>query len=148
MNLNRLAAMGAAVLMVPGCTSPESRQGGVVPAAVELPQPNVVMEADPPPPFTYWAPEGATIRNHPRIGGIWIAQRDGEHDRYYNGDQCLASRYQQFVGRTLADMPKAPEGSKWRVFCSTCAATSDLGWGRLNVNYDDQTREITSIWCG
>lgn len=148
MNLNCLAAMGAAVLMVPGCTSPESRQGGVVPAAVELPQPNVVMEADPPPPFTYWAPEGAAIRNHPRIGGIWIAQRDGEHDRYYNGDQCLASRYQQFVGRTLDEMPEAPEGAHWRMSCSTCEITSDLRQGRLNVTYDEDTRAVVSIACG
>ena len=43
---------------------------------MDLATPNVVMEADPLPPFTYWAPESATIRNHPRMDGVWIAPMD------------------------------------------------------------------------
>ncbi len=148
MNLKIATSMIAVALVAAACTSSEDRQAGIVPAAADLPQPNVVMEADPPPPFTYWAPDGSTIRNHPRIEDVWIAEVADGQDRYYFGDQCHASRYQQFVGRPLADMPPAPEGSVWRIYCSTCAATSDLGFERLNVNYEEQTRKIVSISCG
>lgn len=111
------------------------------------PRPDLVIEADPAPPFTYWAPEGATIRNHPHDLSIWIAERDGVPERYYFGDQCGASAYRHLVGRPLADMPPAPEGAVRRTYCDTCAHTSDLGWARMNVLYDEDTRIITDIAC-
>lgn len=117
-------------------------------AEAELATPNVVMESDPPPPFTYWAPENSTIRNHPRIAGVWIAEIEGQPTRYYYGDQCRASQFQHLVGQSLDALPRKPAGAIWRMACSTCAVTSDLGRERMNVSYDNDSRLITSISCG
>lgn len=136
-----------AVAFVPtliSCTSAE-----LAPVASSgLAKPNVVMAADPQPPFTYWAPENSTIRNHPREPGIWIAESpDGSH-KYYYGDQCRASEFQRFVGQSVDALPEKPANATWRLTCSTCAVTSDLGWTRMNVSYDQQTRAIDNISCG
>lgn len=142
------AVTGAAVLMLAACTSSDGQQNGQITAPIELSVPDVVMEANPAPPFTYWAPEGSTIRNHPRISSVWIAQSVGHPDRYYFSDQCQASRYQQFVGRPLAEMPEAPEGAIWRTHCSTCAVIGDLGLERMNISFDESTETIDAIACG
>ncbi|WP_146119514.1 hypothetical protein [Phyllobacterium phragmitis] len=113
-----------------------------------LAEPKVVMEADPPPPFTYWAPENSTIRNHPRDPLTWIAETEGGSRLYYFGDQCRASQFQHFVGQPVDALPDKPAGATWRMACSTCAVTSDLGRERMNVSYDEDSRAITSISCG
>lgn len=90
-----------------GCGSAQER----LVAETDLATPNVVMEADPLPPFTYWAPESATIRNHPRMDGVWIAESADGSRRYYFGDQCRASEFQRFVGRPLDTLPEEPVGA-------------------------------------
>jgi hypothetical protein len=84
------------------------------------------MEADPQPPFTYWAPEGATIRNHPRDPATWVAESGDGSRTYYFGDQCRASEHQDWIGQSVEALPAPPVGSVWRVGCTTCAQTSDL----------------------
>lgn len=111
-------------------------------------EPTVIMEADPPPPFTYWAPENATIRNHPRLTGVWIAETADGPRVYYFGDRCRASEFQGYIGKPLDALPEKPAGATWRMACSTCAVTSDLGRERMNVFYEDDSRRITSISCG
>ena len=133
-----------AMVALIGCGSAQERQ---VPET-DLATPNVIMEADPPPPFTYWAPENSKIRNHPRVDGVWIADTEGHPTRYYYGDQCRASEFQRFVGQPLDALPEKTADATWRMACSTCAVTSDLGRARMNVVYDDSSRMITSIWCG
>jgi hypothetical protein len=126
------------------CTSAE-----VAPAATSsLAKPNVVMAADPQPPFTYWAPENSTIRNHPRQPGIWIAESPDGSRKYYFGDQCRASEFQRFIGQPLDALPAKPADATWRPSCSTCARTSDLGWRRMNISYDEETKTIDEISCG
>jgi hypothetical protein len=105
------------------------------------------MAANPPPPFTYWAPERSTIRNHPRQPGIWIAETQNGRRKFYFGDQCRASAFQKFVGRTIDALPEKPAGI-WRLICSKCGAPSDLAWTRMNVSYDQETRVIDEISCG
>jgi len=131
-------------LCVSACASSEEQQQ-VISSSRES---RVVVEADPPPPFTYWAPEGSTIRNHPRNPLIWVAQVAGQPERYYYGDECQASRYQHLLGRPLSEMPDAPKDAIWRTHCSTCARTSDLGWVRMNISYDEDTRTVVEIACG
>lgn len=133
-----------AMVALIGCGSAQQRQV----AETDLATPNVVMEADPPPPFTYWAPQNSTIRNHPRVDGVWIAEIEGQPTRYYSGDQCRASQFQKFIGQPLDALPEKSTDATWRTACSTCAVTSDLGRARMNVAYDDETLTITSIWCG
>lgn len=95
-----------AAIAISGCTiGPRIAETANSPPADELAQPTVVMEAVPPPPFTYWAPVGSTIRNHPRQSGVWIAEVDGQAQRYYFGDQCHASRYQKFIGQPVEALP-------------------------------------------
>lgn len=106
------------------------------------------MAADPQPPFTYWAPENSTIRNHPREAGIWIAQSKDGWRKYYFGDQCRASQFQRFVGGPLDALPDKPVDAVWRLTCSTCAALSDLNWARMNVSYEQETKTIEEISCG
>lgn len=114
----------------------------------ELDAPMVMMEADPLPPFIYWAPENSTIRNHPRLEGVWIAEIEGQPTHYYFGDQCRASELQHLVGQSLDALPGKPADATWRMACSTCAVTSDLIRERMTVSYDDDSRLITSISCG
>lgn len=147
MNLGWIAA-AAALVMVTAC-SPADGQGPDRPqVSPNLPPPDVILQADPPPPFTYWAPQGATIRNHPRQAGVWIAQAEGRPDQYYFGDRCQASRYQRFVGRPVAEMPDAPQDAVWRTHCSTCAVTQELAPHRMNISFDAKTGTIVAIACG
>ncbi|TWG95877.1 hypothetical protein L598_002900000150 [Mesorhizobium sp. J18] len=138
-----LAAAILSIGMVAGLAAAQD-----VPASKVLAEPNVVMEADPPPPFTYWAPENSTIRNHPRMEGVWTAEIEGQPARYYYGDQCRASEFQGFVGQPLDALPEKPENAVWRIACSSCAMTSDLGRARMNVFYEDSSQTITKISCG
>lgn len=142
-----LPALVMALAFIPGligCTA-----AAIAPETTSaLARPNVVMAADPQPPFTYWAPEGSTIRNHPREPGIWIAESADGSRKFYFGDQCHASKFQRFVGQSRDALPAKPADAKWRLTCSTCAATSDLDWRRMNVSYDAQTHVIDAISCG
>lgn len=141
-------AIFLAAIAMASCTSGPSIADGISRPADNLPQPKVVIEAVSAPPFTYWAPAGSTIRNHPRQSGVWIAEVDGQAQRYYFGDQCHTSRYQNFIGQPVEALPAPPSGAVWRVTCSTCAVTSDLGWARMNIAYDEDTRRILEIGCG
>jgi hypothetical protein len=138
-----LAACG----MWPGKKDDASASAPPLQAAFVLPDPSVVMEANPPPPFTYWAPEGATIRNHPNVPGIWNAFVEGRNVATYFGDQCRASGYQRFVGQPLQSMPQPAEDTELRVSCSDCPVNSDLRANRINVIFDQGTQKITQIAC-
>lgn len=140
-------SLGMAVAFVPAMISCTSAEVAPV-AASPLATPNVVMVADLRPPFTYWAPENSTIRNHPREPGIWIAESPDGSRKYYYGDQCQASEFQRFVGQPLDALPTKPADATWRLSCSACARTSDLGWTRMNVSYNQETRRIDDISCG
>lgn len=137
-----LAAVIAAAL--PGCKSEEFAS----PGKGRLSQPDISMEADPPPPFTYWAPAGSTIRNHPREPEVWIAETDGGSKRYYYGDRCRASAYQHLVGRPTDALPEKPAGVVWREACTSCAVQSDLNRVRMNISYDENIGIIEAISCG
>lgn len=113
--------------------------------AFELPRPNVTVEADPPPPFTYWAPEGSTIRNHGNPG-LWVAHLNGQQAIYF-GDACRASEWQRFVGQPLSSLPPALEGMSIRTYCTTCEKTDDLRADRINVVFEESTQRITEIAC-
>lgn len=142
------AAAIATVLLLGAC-SPTDRpaaDGPVQPSS--LPTPAVIMEANPPPPLTYWAAEGSTIRNHDRLAGVWISQAAGKPDRYYFGDRCRASHYQQFVGRPVSEMPPPPAGAEWRTHCASCAVTHDLRSSRMTITFDDESRTVEAIACG
>lgn len=137
-------ALAALSLAVTGCT--RSTAAPIADPAVA--KPNVVMAANPRPPFTYWAPEGSTIRNHPSQPGIWVAEATDGGRKFYFGDRCRASEFQRYVGRSVDTLPEKPADAKWRLTCSTCVATSDLHWERMNVSYDQETRTISEISCG
>lgn len=138
-----LAIFFITMLAAPGVAL--SQETTTTPA--QLSEPKVIMEADPLPPFT-WAPENSTIRNHPRISGVWIAETADGLRIYYFGDRCRASEFQGFIGKQLDAFPERPADATWRMACSICAVTSDLGRERMNVFYDDDSRKITSISCG
>ena len=142
-------AASAAVVVLGACTATDSpRTNRPKQICVSLPTPAVIMEATPPPPFTYWAAPGSTIRNHGRQPGIWIAQAGGKPGQYYFGDGCLASQYQQFVGRPVSEMPAPPSGAEWRIHCASCAVNQDLRWNRMNITFNDDSRTIEAIACG
>lgn len=111
------------------------------------PSNEVVMTADPAPPWTYWAPEGSTVISHPRQDGVWIAE-DGERATYYFGDQCKASEYQGYVGQKLDQFSSNGFGVELRTACTECAVTSDLRFARLNVWFDEDTDLIKEVSCG
>lgn len=113
-----------------------------------LAEPNIVMVANPAPPFTYWAPDGSTVRNHPEQPGIWIATTADGSRKFYFGDRCRASDYQDYLGRSVDVLPEKPDGALWRMACSTCVVESSLAPQRMNVTYDQQTRIINEISCG
>lgn len=117
------------------------------PPAFALPQPTVVMAADPPPPLSYWAPEGATIRNHPHVPEIWLAEVGGRSVKTHFGDQCGASRYQHLVGKPWVDTPAMPPASEIRKFCTTCPHTDDLRSGRINIAINEATNLVAEISC-
>jgi ABC-type amino acid transport substrate-binding protein len=119
------------------------------PAPLTPPEPrlNVRVLADPAPPFTYWAPDGSVIRNHPTVPGIWVAQSDGRQSGvYYFGDRCKASERQGLVGQPVQSLPK-PTPADWRVSCAQCPVTDDLRRDRLNVVFDANDI-ITRVSCG
>jgi hypothetical protein len=133
-----------AIAFAPGLSSAE----GALNNKSARVRPNVVMAADPEPPFTYWVPRYSTVRNHPRQPGIWIADfKDGSR-KYYFGDQCRASEYQHFIGRRIDVLPEKPANAIWRLACSTCPRISDVDWTRMNVSYDQETKKINDISCG
>jgi hypothetical protein len=139
--------LNMAIAFMPWLISGTAAEVAVV-AEAPIAKPNVIMAAEPQPPFTYWAPENSIIRNHSRQPGIWIAEsRDGSL-KYYFGDQCGASRFQRFIGQSLNALPEKPATATWRLACSNCAGTSNLDWTRMNVLYQQQTRTIDNISCG
>lgn len=142
----------ASVLLACGAAD-EAREGrrpeeiaAPVTDTFELPRPNVIVEADPAPPFTYWAPEGSVIRNHGNPG-LWVAYLNGRNVKTYFGDQCHASSLQQFVGQPLSAMPPAPEGTIVRTFCTTCERHDDLRPNRINVAFNETAQLIEEIAC-
>jgi hypothetical protein len=136
--------LAALLIALPGVAVAQDTVG----EAGALPEPLVVMEADPPPPFTYWAPEASTIINHPNGEGIWIAEQYGKRAPYYFGDQCKASEYQQFVEQPLDSFPKPRKDQVWRFACTECAVQQDLAFHRMNISFDDDTKIIESVSCG
>lgn len=146
----RIAIIGLAALAcacAPAAREPSAPAPDAAPSPIGLPSPAVIVEADPPPPFTYWAPEGSTIRNHPDVPEIWIAERRDGARMYYFGDQCRASEWQRFVGQPLSALPPPPEGAERRVFCTNCAHTDDLRLHRMNIAFDEATQRIEQIFC-
>lgn len=147
----RLAAASLALILA-ACSQPSTPVESATPAApepppFELPKPTVVMEADPAPPFTYWAPEGATIRNHPNVPGLWNAFVDGQNVATYYGDDCRASDYQRFVGANADAVPTPPPPVEVRLSCETCPVNSDLRMNRMNVIFEEASRTVTKIAC-
>jgi hypothetical protein len=128
-----------------GPASETSQASEGEPPAPEAPlaTPSVIMEADPPPPFTYWAPEGSVVRNHD-VEGIWTADLDGLRT-YYFGDGCGASRLQRLVGQPVEAVPSDTAG--WRIVHTREAVTQDLRRDRTNVVYNEATRLILSVSC-
>jgi len=147
----RVVFAAVAALLLASCTQPAEPPVSAPPTAVaeeppfELPRPNVIVEADPPPPFTYWAPEGSVIRNH-RNPGLWVAHLNGQQTIYF-GDSCRASEWQSYIGQSLSSIPPAPAGMTIRTYCTTCAKTDDLRPDRINVVFEEDTRLITEIAC-
>lgn len=108
----------------------------------------VRVQADPAPPFTYWAPAGSVIRNHPTNPGIWFAELEGRQvGGYYFGDACRASEHQGLVGRSRLTLPEPPPDN-WRVGCVTCPMTEDLRPDRMNVLFDEADDVIREVRCG
>ncbi|MBB4004471.1 hypothetical protein [Aurantimonas endophytica] len=137
-------AFAAMPLLMAGTASATDRDD----AEHELPEPVVIMEAEPPPPFTYWAPEGSTIINHPRGDGVWIAEQEDGPAVYYYGDQCKASEFQKYVGIALESLPTEAPGHQLRFACTECAVTSELKFERMNIWFDEETDTIEEISCG
>jgi hypothetical protein len=139
----------AASLSMLAC-APPAVTSSTLPAAeeppFELPRPSVVVDADPPPPFIYWAPEGSTIRNHGNPG-LLVAHLDDGRQVIYFGDACRASEWQRYVGQPLTALPPAPAGMTIRTYCTTCAKTDDLRQDRINVVFEEDTQRITEIAC-
>jgi len=145
-----LVSIIALSVLVVACAPPAATTTPAPPPAAEhapfeLLRPNVTLEADPPPPFTYWAPEGSTIRNHGNPG-LWVAYLNGRQIIYF-GDACRASEWQRYVGEPLSSLPPAPEGMILRTYCTTCAKTDDLRQDRINVVFEQSTQVITEIAC-
>ena len=154
--LSAWARATALALFVASCSPPDTARSNAAqdatpaepaPAPFELPTPTIVMEASPAPPFTYWAPEGATIRNHPNVPGIWNAFVDDRDVATHFGDDCRASEYQRFVGQDMEALPAPPPGVEVRPSCEGCAVNSDLRRDRMNVIFDEDTQTITRIAC-
>jgi hypothetical protein len=148
--LSRGVACGLVLgaLVVGACAAEPEARGADAARSVALATPAVTMEANPPPPFTYWAPEGSTIRNHPRDPAIWIAEGADGSRTYYFGDQCRASERQDWVGQPVETLPTPPVDAVWRVGSTSSAQTSDLRRERLNISFDEATRRIASVACG
>jgi hypothetical protein len=147
-------SLGALILALCGCWEPP-RETPVVgtPAVMPdstgfiLPSPSVVMAADPAPPFIYWAPQGATIRNHPDVPGIWLAEADPGAQKTYFGDACGAAMYQHLVGTRWSGLTEMPPATEIRTFCTSCARTDDLRPSRINIAIDEATSIVSEIAC-
>lgn len=63
-------------------------------------------------------------------------------------DQCGASEHQAWLGRPVESLPSPPSDATWRVVCDTCSRTEDHRPDRMNIEFDDASRRITSISCG
>jgi len=63
-------------------------------------------------------------------------------------DQCKAAQYQSYIGRNRSELPRQPDGERWRVTCTTCPMTMDYNPSRLNILYDEQTGIIRKMNCG
>lgn len=63
-------------------------------------------------------------------------------------DQCKAAQYQRYVGRNRSELPRQPDGERWRVTCTTCPVTMDYNPSRLNIVYDEATGVIRQVKCG
>ncbi|WP_433947432.1 hypothetical protein [Brevundimonas diminuta] len=153
--LDTIRSRGAACSLLVGamtvgaCTAePEASVADTSSRSVALATPAVEMEADPPPAFTYWAPEGSTIRNHPQDPNIWIAEGTDGSRTYYFGDQCRASERQDWVGQPVETLPKPPVDAVWRIGTTTSPQTSDLRRERLNISVDEKTRRVARVACG
>lgn len=128
--------------------STQAPRAPATPAPFELARPNVEMRADPAPPFTYWAPEGSVITNHPNVEGIWFADLNGQRVATYFGDQCHASEYQNLLGQPLSTVTSAlPADAQVRTICTECARQDDLRRDRINVIYVEATQAVTEISC-
>lgn len=113
----------------------------------QLAQPTVVMEASPAPPFTYWAPDGATIRNHPDVPGVWHAFVGDRNSAIYFGDDCGASGYQRYIGETVDAVPAPPPVVEVRESCDGCPVNDDLRRNRMNIIFDEGTGKVVKIAC-
>lgn len=142
---SKLITLASAITLLGACSmEPAARPA----ASNALVKPAVTMAADPQPPFTYWAPEASTIRNHPNDQGTWIAERADGSRKFYFGDQCRASERQDWVGQSIDTLPQTPPDQKWRTACTTCEVTSDLQRDRLNISYNEATRRVIEVSCG
>ncbi len=112
------------------------------------PRPNIIVRADPAPPHTYWAPEGSEIRNHPHAEGVWTAHVGGRQVHYYFGDDCGASRRQDWIGLLRSELPARPAGEAWRVFETNQPTTDDRRIERTNIEIDPQTQRVVRVTCG
>lgn len=137
----------AACSPAPSSTAASDVTPVVEPPPFQLAHPTVVMEASPPPPFIYWAPEGATIRNHPHVPGIWNAFVDDRNVASYYGDDCRASEYQRFIGQSADAMPAPPAGIEVRPSCEGCAVNGDMRANRMNVIFREDSRVVVQIAC-
>lgn len=137
-----MAATGLALCGLAACAG----QNLVDQRRLGLAEPRVVMLANPAPPYTYWAPEGATIRNHPTQPGVWIAEVGGEPGPYYFGDRCGAARRQAWVGHPIAEF-QGDLPANARVYSIEEVVTSNLVRDRLNVLLDRPGGVVRSVDC-
>jgi len=149
--VSRPLAASLFLLIVACGQAPVAGEPAASPATDDVslpPQRSVTIVADPPPPFVYWAPEGAEIRNHPTSPGLWVAFIDGEPtgDVYF-GDDCGASRRQHWVGRRREDLPTPPATENWRVFEAGQAVTADARPDRTNIRIDPATQRVLEVAC-
>lgn len=63
-------------------------------------------------------------------------------------DQCRAAERQNWVGRSVDNLPAALAGENRRVVCTTCARTEDYRADRLNIDFDAGTRRVVKVSCG
>lgn len=121
--------------------------GPTPPPPTPDPEPRgVTVRADPPPPFTYWAPPGSVIRNHGNPG-LWVAVLNGRQVKTYFGDDCGASRLQGWIGLREDELPALPPVLPQRNFAQGQPVTQDLVPNRINVIYDPQTRRVVEVAC-
>lgn len=143
-----LAACGAPEAQAPDDQAPREETPQASERVEGLAEPAVTMTADPPPPYTYWAPEGTEVRNHPSNPDVWIAFGEGANATYYFGDACEAAAKQDWLGRTRSDLPAPPTGAEWRIFETGQSVLQDLQLDRLNIEIDPQTQQVISVSCG